>query len=120
MRCADCGAACTAAINFSTPTRIQQSVIPVLLAGRDVLASAPTGSGKTLAYIAPVVHQIQVPLLTPLAGRTPDPVHVLVPIDQQGSFAASPPLSICGVCSCCLLNGRAAPCVVGAGQQLTA
>ena len=61
---ADCGAACAAAINFSTPTRIQQSVIPVLLAGRDVLASAPTGSGKTLAYIAPIVHQIQVPLDT--------------------------------------------------------
>lgn len=54
-------AACvaTAAINFNVPTRIQQSVIPVMLAGRDVLASAPTGSGKTLAYIAPVVHQIQ-------------------------------------------------------------
>lgn len=47
------------AINFSKPTRIQQSVIPVMLAGRDVLASAPTGSGKTLSYIAPVVHQIQ-------------------------------------------------------------
>lgn len=31
-----------------------------MLAGRDVLASAPTGSGKTLAYIAPIVHQIQV------------------------------------------------------------
>ena len=60
MQCADFAAACAAAINFSTPTRIQQSVIPVLLAGRDVLASAPTGSGKTLSYIAPVVHQIQV------------------------------------------------------------
>jgi len=49
-----------AAINFSVPTRIQQAVLPVMLGGRDVLASAPTGSGKTLSYIAPVVHHIQV------------------------------------------------------------
>jgi len=42
------------------PTRIQQAVLPVMLGGRDVLASAPTGSGKTLSYIAPVVHHIQV------------------------------------------------------------
>ena len=41
------------------PTRIQRAVVPVMLAGRDVLASAPTGSGKTLAYVAPMVHHIQ-------------------------------------------------------------
>jgi superfamily II DNA/RNA helicase len=52
--------AAAAAINFMTPTRIQQAVIPLLLAGRDVLASAPTGSGKTLSFVAPIAHYIQV------------------------------------------------------------
>lgn len=47
------------AINFTAPTRIQQAVLPAMLARRDVLASAPTGSGKTLAYIAPIVDYIQ-------------------------------------------------------------
>lgn len=47
------------AINFTAPTRIQQAVLPVMLARRDVLASASTGSGKTLAYVAPIVNVIQ-------------------------------------------------------------
>lgn len=51
------------------PTRIQRAVVPVMLAGRDVLASAPTGSGKTLAYVAPMVHHIQA-----RCPRTPSPL----------------------------------------------
>lgn len=47
------------AINFAVPTRIQQAVLPAMLARRDILASAPTGSGKTLAYVAPIVDYIQ-------------------------------------------------------------
>ncbi|BDA42696.1 DEAD-box ATP-dependent RNA helicase 17 [Coccomyxa sp. Obi] len=46
-------------INFVTPTRIQQSAIPVLLRGRDALVNAPTGSGKTLAYLAPIINDLQ-------------------------------------------------------------
>ena len=46
-------------INFSSPTRIQQAAIPVLLQGRDALVNAPTGSGKTLAYLAPIIHDLQ-------------------------------------------------------------
>ena len=36
------------------PTRIQQSVIPLMLSGNNVLAKAPTGSGKTAAFGIPV------------------------------------------------------------------
>lgn len=42
-------------LKYSTPTAVQQAVIPVLLKGRDVLMRAPTGTGKTLAYLAPLV-----------------------------------------------------------------
>lgn len=42
-------------LKYSTPTAVQQAVIPLLLKGRDVLMRAPTGTGKTLAYLAPLV-----------------------------------------------------------------
>ncbi len=48
---------------FTTPTAIQQSAIPAVLAGRDVLGCAQTGSGKTLAYVLPLLQSWQ------LAGR---------------------------------------------------
>ena len=44
---------------FSTPTTIQQSAIPAVLQGRDVLGCAQTGSGKTLAFVAPLLQMLQ-------------------------------------------------------------
>ncbi|KRY59302.1 putative ATP-dependent RNA helicase DDX52 [Trichinella britovi] len=44
------------ALNFCAPTPIQMQAIPILLAGREVMASAPTGSGKTLAFLIPAVN----------------------------------------------------------------
>lgn len=43
---------------FTTPTPVQQEVIPPLLAGEDVLACAATGSGKTLAFVLPLVQKL--------------------------------------------------------------
>lgn len=40
------------------PTRVQQLAIPVILAGRDLLALAQTGSGKTLAFGLPLLQQL--------------------------------------------------------------
>ncbi|XP_076880360.1 putative ATP-dependent RNA helicase DDX59 [Brachyhypopomus gauderio] len=40
---------------YETPTPIQMQMVPVGLAGRDVIATADTGSGKTVAFLLPVV-----------------------------------------------------------------
>lgn len=43
---------------FETPTSIQSQAIPLISAGRDVIAESPTGTGKTLAYLLPVLEKI--------------------------------------------------------------
>ncbi|KAI9027312.1 P-loop containing nucleoside triphosphate hydrolase protein [Phycomyces nitens] len=47
-----------AQLNFTHPTLVQQKVIPLALAGKDILARARTGSGKTAAYSMPIVEKI--------------------------------------------------------------
>lgn len=46
------------AMGFKTPTPIQAMAIPVVLAGKDLIACAQTGTGKTGAYLLPVLNQI--------------------------------------------------------------
>lgn len=62
---------------YIEPTPIQEEAIPLLLAGKDVLASAQTGTGKTAAFAIPILQtlnkqgpsqakkQIQTLILTP-------------------------------------------------------
>jgi ATP-dependent RNA helicase DeaD len=40
---------------YTLPTPIQREAIPAMLAGRDVMGSAPTGSGKTAAFVLPIL-----------------------------------------------------------------
>jgi len=51
-------AAACAHAGFDAPTAIQQQAIPVVLAGRDLLALAPTGSGKTAAFALPLLQRL--------------------------------------------------------------
>jgi ATP-dependent RNA helicase RhlE len=44
--------------NFHTPTPIQVSAIPALLAGKDLLGIAQTGTGKTLAFVLPMLQHL--------------------------------------------------------------
>ena len=40
---------------YTSPTPVQQQAIPVVLQGRDLLASAQTGTGKTAAFSLPIL-----------------------------------------------------------------
>jgi ATP-dependent RNA helicase DDX18/HAS1 len=42
-------------LNFKKMTPIQDQAIPLMLAGKDVLAAAKTGSGKTIAFLIPAI-----------------------------------------------------------------
>ena len=46
------------AMGYTTATPVQEKVIPMIMQGRDVMASAQTGTGKTAAFLLPVVHQL--------------------------------------------------------------
>ena len=45
-------------MGFAEMTEIQEKTIPVMLAGRDVIAKAPTGTGKTMAFGIPIIERI--------------------------------------------------------------
>jgi ATP-dependent RNA helicase DDX56/DBP9 len=45
-------------LKFAHPTLVQAKAIPLLLAGKDVLARARTGSGKTGAYAIPAIQKV--------------------------------------------------------------
>jgi ATP-dependent RNA helicase RhlE len=46
------------ALNYSTPTPIQERTIPPILEGRDVLGLAQTGTGKTAAFVLPILERL--------------------------------------------------------------
>ena len=49
-----------AAQGYATPTAIQAQAIPVILAGRDLLAAAQTGTGKTAAFTLPLLQRLDI------------------------------------------------------------
>lgn len=44
-----------ARMGFTEMTEVQEKAIPVMLAGKDIIAKAPTGTGKTCAFGIPLV-----------------------------------------------------------------
>jgi len=48
-------------LGIKAPTPVQQEAIPMLMAGNDLIASAPTGTGKTAAFLLPALSRLQEP-----------------------------------------------------------
>ncbi|MBY0345654.1 MAG: DEAD/DEAH box helicase, partial [Neisseriaceae bacterium] len=46
-------------MGYDTPTPIQAAAIPLVLMGKDIMASAQTGTGKTAAFMLPTLTRLQ-------------------------------------------------------------
>ena len=44
---------------YDTATPVQEQVIPLILEGKDILASAQTGTGKTAGFALPLLQKLQ-------------------------------------------------------------
>jgi ATP-dependent RNA helicase DeaD len=72
-------------VGYEAPTPIQLQVIPLLLAGKDVIGQAQTGTGKTAAFALPILQrlepqrrEVQALILTPtreLAIQVAEAIH---------------------------------------------
>jgi len=69
-----------AAEGYETPTPVQLAAIPLVLAGRDVLAAAQTGTGKTAAFVLPILDRLRKHANTSFSpARHPVRALILVP-----------------------------------------
>jgi ATP-dependent RNA helicase RhlE len=46
------------AMGYTHPTPVQEQVIPLIIDGKDIIASAQTGTGKTGAFLMPIIHNL--------------------------------------------------------------
>ncbi len=56
---------------YTEPTEIQARSIPVLLSGRDLMATAQTGGGKTAAFVLPLLQQLAISIAQDSAMEKP-------------------------------------------------
>ncbi|HEV2431967.1 MAG TPA: DEAD/DEAH box helicase [Burkholderiales bacterium] len=70
-------AAAVAELGYTKPTPVQEQAIPLVLAGRDLMAGAQTGTGKTAAFALPILQRLA-PFASPSASPARHPVRALV------------------------------------------
>ena len=64
--------------DYDKPTEIQNRLIPAILSGSDILASAETGTGKTAGFVLPVLQEMLDSRMSKEAkGRQGDQHHIL-------------------------------------------
>jgi len=59
------------ASGYENATPVQEQVIPLILKGQDIIASAQTGTGKTAAFLLPIVNKL-------IQSSNPDTLNALV------------------------------------------
>ena len=64
-------------LGYQQPSPIQEQAIPLVLAGRDLMAGAQTGTGKTAAFALPTL-QLLAPHASTSASPARHPIRVLV------------------------------------------
>src|SRR3982750_36001 len=45
-------------LGYTGPTPIQSQAIPLILEGKDIIATAEPGPGKTAAFLLPILHKL--------------------------------------------------------------
>ena len=71
---------------YTTPTPVQSQAIPLILAGRDVLAGAQSGTGKTAGFTLPMLQRLAES--TPAGGRRPVRALILTPTRELAAQVA--------------------------------
>ena len=71
---------------YTEPTPIQRGVIPVVLAGRDVMAGAQTGTGKTAGFALPLLERLMA--AGPPTGRRHVRALILTPTRELAAQVA--------------------------------
>src|SRR4051794_17874758 len=46
-------------LNFNTPTKVQEQVIPAILEQKNLIVKSQTGSGKTAAFAIPICQLVE-------------------------------------------------------------
>jgi ATP-dependent RNA helicase RhlE len=66
-------------LGYTEPTPVQTQAIPVVLAGRDLLAGAQTGTGKTAGFVLPILHRLAGTPVASNGARRPIRALILTP-----------------------------------------
>lgn len=97
---------------YAYPTPIQKYSIPIVMSGRDLMASSQTGSGKTCAYMVPCLEALLRKGPPVSSCRKPSPCGlVLAPTKELATqiHAESVKFSYCTGVRTCLVIGGADP-----------